>query len=282
MTDTTTTTSRNDAHGILNSALSKYGLGTLATWAWRQYTKGASIDQIMLDLRDRPEYKARFPAMEALSQAGHALSESQYIAQEQQYAQIMHAAGLPPGFYDKPEDFATLFTSNLSPSEVQARVTNGYAAAVNAPPEVKAQFEKFYGAGSDAALAAWFLDPDKAEPVLEQQLAAATVAGVGSRFGIDPGFGTSMQLAQEGVTAGQAQSGFGAIQKEAGLFNENVGENQDLQANKEGVQSQFGLSPAAIDEVRRRQGERQAAFAGSGAAQSTRAGAVGLGEAGQP
>lgn len=282
MTDTTTTTSKNDAHGILNTALSRYGLGSLATWAWNQYTKGSSIDQILLDLKERPEYQARFPAMEALAQQGHALTESQYIAQEQQYANIMHAAGLPPGFYDKPEDFATLFTSNLSPSEVQARVTNGYAAAVNAPPEVKAQFEQFYGPGSDAALAAWFLDPDKAEPVLEQQLATATVAGVGSRFGIQPGFGESAQLAQQGVTAGQAETGFAAIQKESGLFNENLGENQDLQANKQGVEAQFGLSPDAINEVRRRQDARQASFAGSGTAQATKAGAIGLGEAGQP
>lgn len=279
---TSTITSKADARGILNTALTQFGLSSLADWAWKQYTKGSSVDQIILDLRERPEYKARFPAMEELSKQGHALSESQYIAQEQQYAQIMHAAGLPPGFYDKPADYAELFTSNLSPAEVQSRVTNGFAAVANAPAEVRAEFSNFYGVSGDAALAAWFLNPDKAEPALEQQVAAATIGGTGVRFGIHADLGTATQLAQQGVTADQAQSGFGTLEHQKGLFNENVDETQNLDVAKEGIGAQFGLSAAAIDEVQRRQQARQAAFQGSGGALATTKGAIGLGEAGQP
>jgi len=282
MTAVAPTTSQNDAHGILNAALAQYGLQSLADWAWKQYTKGESTDQIFLDLRDRPEYKARFPAMEELSKQGHALTEAQYIAQEQQYAQIMHASGLPPGFYDKPEDFAALFTSNLSPSEVQSRVTNGFAAVATAPPEVRAEFEKLYGASGDSALAAWFLDPDKAEPVLEQQAAAAVIGGTGVRFGIDASKGTLEQLAQQGVTADQAQTGFQTLNKESGLFNENIDETQNLDIAKQGVGAQFGLDATSFLAVQQRQQERQAAFQGSGGAAATAKGAVGLGEAGQP
>lgn len=279
---TSTITSEADARGILNTALSQYGLQSLADWAWTQYTKGSSVDQIMLDLRDRPEYAARFPAMAELSKQGHALTESQYIAQEQQYAQIFHAAGLPPGFYDKPEDFATLFTGNVSPSEVQDRVTKGFAQVADAPPEVRAEFQKLYGASGDTALASWFLDPDKAEPVLEQQAAAAVIGGTGMRFGVDTGKSTLEQLAQMGVTQDQAQTGFGTLQKEAGLFNENEGETQNLDIAKEGVGAQFGLSPEMIDAVTKREQARQAAFQGSGGALATQKGALGLGEAGQP
>lgn len=279
---TSTITSQADARGILNTALNQYGLSSLATWAWTQYTKGMSVDQIMLDLRNRPEYAARFPAMEELSKQGHALTEAQYISMEQQYGQIMHAAGLPPGFYDKPEDYAALFTSNVSPSELQARVTNGYAKVATAPPEVRAEFQKLYGASGDSALAAWFLDPDKAEPVLEQQAAAAVIGGTGMRYGIDTGKGDLTELAQQGLSQQQAETGFGAIQKEAGLFNENVGETQDLQAGKQGVRAQFGLNADAILAVQQRQEARQAAFQGSGQAAATAKGAVGLGEAGQP
>lgn len=270
------------ARGILNAALAQYGLGSLAKWAWSQYTAGSSTDQIMLDLRNQPEYKARFPAMEELAKQGHAMSESQYITMENGYATAMHNAGLPPGFYDQPEDYAQLMENNVSVGELQNRVTNGFARVASAPPEVRAEFEKLYGAKGDSALAAWFLDPDKAEPVLEQQAAAAVIGGTGMRYGVDTGKGTLEELAQQGVTDQQAQTGFAAIQKSAGLFHANEGENPDLTEANQGVSAQFGLSANDILAVQQRQQERQAAFQGSGAAAATAKGAVGLGEAGQP
>ena len=118
--------------------------------------------------------------------------------------------------------------------------------------------------------------------MLEQQAAAAVIGGTGVRYGIDAGKGTLEQLAQQGVDQTQAESGFGTLQKEAGLFNENVNEKDNLQIENQGVAAQFGLNADAFLQVQQRQQSRQAAFQGAGGAAATTKGAVGLGEAGEP
>jgi hypothetical protein len=283
-----TNAATTSAKAVIRQSLDQWGLGNLADWLWGEFLKsGASnpseaLALIMPDLRERPEYKARFPAMADLAARGQAISEAEYVNYEKTVAQVMRAAGLPPKFYDSPDDYASLLRANVSPDEVQSRVMNGYAKVAHAPPEVRAAFNDFFGPEGDNALAAYFVDPAKALPVLEQQMTAATVAGIGRRFEIGTDRDRAMLLAQQGVTGDAAEQAFGTLSASEGLFDENFGETDQLEIEAEGVEAAFNLTPDARRRVERRSQSRQAAFTGSGGAAATRAGAVGLGEAGNP
>lgn len=267
MTDTAppTGTSQADqsARALLNSTLHSYGLDSLGSLVWQWDLQGRPPEQIMLDIRDTPEYQQRFPAMQALAKQGHAMTEQAYMDYEKQATQVMRAAGMPPGFYDNPADFASLISGQVSISELNQRVQDAYVRVINAPPEVRAAYGQFFGDGGDQALAATFLDDQKALPVLERQTAAAEFAGAGSRFGYSIDLGTATQAAQQGVTASQAQSGFGQVQQLNPIFNETVSETNDLSAEKQGVGAVFGLDATSQAQILQRQAERTAAFAGS-------------------
>ena len=96
-----------------------------------------AIEQILLELRETPEYKTRFPAMDALSKRGRAISEAQYINYEQSAAAVFKAAGLPAGFYDTPDDFSRFLTNDVALPELQKRVEAYQDVAFSQPPEVR-------------------------------------------------------------------------------------------------------------------------------------------------
>lgn len=275
------------AKAIIQQSLDQWGLGTLGGWVWRQFLRSGASDPaealllIMPDLRNRPEYKARFPAMEALAARGQAISEQEYVQYERTVAQVMRAAGMPAGFYDSPNDYAELLKANVSPAEVQDRIMDGYARVSGAAIEVREAFAEFFGAAGDNALAAYFIDPLRAQPLLERQMMAATVGGIGRRYGVGTGREQALRLAEIGVTDQQAEQGFAQLRQAEGLFRENVGERDALEIEEEGVGAVFGLSAEDQRALEERAQTRQAAFAGSGGAAVEQRGVTGLGTAGR-
>lgn len=274
------TSQYDDAYAYIGQVLDQYGLGSLGQWAWDQLVAGHSIDRIMLDLRQRDEYKQRFPGMEARRQQGlPAMTETEYLAYETGARQLFRSMGLPSGFFDEPQDFANLLGGNVSLAELSDRVTQGYAQVVNAPAEVRQTFTDWFGAQGDSALAAFYLDPDKALPKLEQMTNAALIGGTGRRFGFNLNSDLGLSLAGQGVTGQEAQQGFQQLSTIRPLFNETVSEHNDLTAENQGVDLVFGTSGFGAEEVRRRQKERQAAFGGGGGAYTSQQGVTGLGTA---
>lgn len=266
-----------DAKGTITGFLEQYGLGSLADWAWGQFIGGVPISQIMVDLRSRPEYKQRFPAMDTLAKKGRAMSEAEYVSYERQAAGLFRVAGLPASFYDKPGDFAKLIENEVSVNELSQRVQTAYTAVYSAPAEVKKAFADFYGPDSDGALAAYMLDPNKALPVIEQQISSAQFAGIGTRFGYNLNKGEAEGLGREGLTQDQISSGFQRADSLRPLADENLAEAARGNDITEGdlLQSSFGMRTDRP--VRRRLQERTAAFQGSGGASTTNTGATGLG-----
>ena len=267
-----------DAYALMQDYLSQWGLGTLGKWAWEQIQKGKSNAEILLELRKQPEYQARFPAMAALEKQGVALSPREYVELEQGYRQMFKAAGLPPGFYDKNEDFTDLIANNLSPNEVAQRISQGYQKVAQTAPEVRAAFKEYFGVSGDSALAAYYLDPEKSAPVLIRQAETATVGGVASRWDVDLGRGKASKLASMGVDADQAQAGFQKVAELAPVFAESVDETKDFTAAEHGTNAVFGLNAQAGAKIERRIASRNAAFGGGGGAAQTRAG-TGFGSA---
>lgn len=270
---------QSSARAIIDGALGQYGLQSLSTWAWGKYLANESIDQIMLELRQTPEYKTRFPAMETLAQSGHAISEAQYIDYETGASNIFKANGLPSSFYDQPQDFAQFLTNNVALPELQTRVQMYRDAAFNTPPEIRQHLQDFYGV-SPGELTAFFIDPDKALPLITQRYNAATAAGYATTTGYGPVTQSEAErVAQFGLSAGQLQAGFGRLAGESELFNPLLGTTDQGVGRAQGLNAEFGQNAADQVAIESERANRLATFKGGGGFAETAKGVVGVGSA---
>ena len=259
---------QNSSKAFMTTILDRYGLGGLAGWAWEKVGEFIPDEEIMLLLRDHPDYKARFPGMEGRFASGlNAISEEQYISLERTYFQIMRASGLPTSFYDGREDFTNFIVNDLSPAELSSRIEDGYNRVTQTDPAVRTAFEEFYGGSADAALAAMFLDPDRAAPMLMKMARTAEVAGIGRRSGVNIGQGQSEEIAAFSPTAAQTNAGFSQVNSQADLEQETFTEFNNLRSG-DLISAAFNTSGGveARQKIRQRRNSRLAAFAGGGGA----------------
>ena len=271
------------AKAVLDNFLSQYGLQGLGDWAWNKALNGESIDQIKLEMRDTPEFQARFPAMQQMAKQGRAMSVDQYMAMEDSYRSVMHSYGLPQGFYDQPQDFAKFMLGDVSPSELNDRVKQ-YTDAVMGDTETLTQMQRLYGDvghGNNPTgdLLAHYLDPTVAAPLLTQQLAASQFASAASRGG----FGQLSKAeaeqygAQAGTTMQQAEQGFGTLYQGRELMQGLPGENQDTISHETQLGAVFGGNAPDQEKIQNRARLRVAEGSGGGGFTATQTGIRGLG-----
>lgn len=202
---------QKDAFAALNALFSSYGLGTLANTIAGYLKNGYSADTIQLLLRETPAYKKRFAANDARVKKGlPALSPAEYLATETAYRQVMRAAGLPNGFYDKADDFQRFLENDVSPQEIQTRVTQASNFIDSASAEQKALFSQWYTKGDMVAFA---LDPNRAAPLVGKAFASAQIGGEATAHGLGIDQTMAETLASKGISADQASQGFGVIQQ---------------------------------------------------------------------
>jgi hypothetical protein len=270
---------QGSAKKIIQDYLAQKGLGTLAGWAWDQFLNSGSIDLTFLQIQERDEYKQRFRGRLALADKGRAISEDEQIAIEQQYANVMKAAGMPAQFYDNWDDFQDLIGADKSPAEVGRLVNEAYLRVTEAPPEIRATMAEWYGPGSDSALAAYILDPNRALPAIMQQVAAAEIGGELARQGMQTRQDIAERVAR--TTSDQAQirerSQDLARLYQGGLFDELAGET-DL-TTESGVLGVIGADQQATAQLERRIQERKATTGGKGEVLQTQTGVGGAGAA---
>ena len=176
------------AKGALTRLIKLYGLDMkLVEFLSNEIIEGTSDDAINQKLRERPEYKARFPGM-ALRDTNefNAINETEYLTLEDEYRTALRAAKLPANFYDQAADFAKLIGGDVSGPEFQRRVNLAYEAAEGADREVVAQLESLYGVTREN-LTAIYLDPTHTKDILQQEremrtahMSAGVVRALGS------------------------------------------------------------------------------------------------------
>jgi hypothetical protein len=272
------------AKATLAATLDSYGLGSLTDWAWGQYLGGTPADQIMLDLRARPEYAQRFPGMAALAASGHAISEGQYIQAEQSYASQMRAYGLPAGFYDDPTDFAKLISGNVSAQEFGDRLSMAEQAAMSNPQgvELRNQLASFYGIpNAQGAATAYFIDPDRAATLVKQQFAAAQASAISNQSGFGSlTLGQAEHIAGTNTSADALSSGFASLSQMGELTHGLVGDAGDPGVSRDQMlNAAFAGDGAAQAALKNEQQRRTAVFAGGGGFAGDAKGLSGLGSA---
>ena len=150
--------SRTNAKEYLTGLFRQFGFddaditaltGLVDGWI-QQGLADAGTEPVLMKFRDTDIYKRRFAGMAELIGRGQAISEAEYIGLESSYRNVMQNYGLPPTFYDKPDDYARLIGAGLSVNEVEQRVV---AAKQSLNPLVAQELQEYYGVGQGTAMA---------------------------------------------------------------------------------------------------------------------------------
>lgn len=257
-----------DATAIITMELQGWGFGQDAiNWAASEIASNKSTNQILADLRAQPFYEnSIFGQTNAARQAAGlpAMTEQQILTYKDTVMGTATNAGIPTGFITDA-DLVQLMGKDVSATEVDSRITTEYVNAVKAPQGVRDTLNAWYGTGtSNGALAAYYLDPNKALPLLQQQLTAAQLGAAATRTNYGTiSRGTAEQLASLGVTESQGETSFAKLGGEAQLFNALPGSGEQAISQQVQLAAEFGGDAQAQQEITQRADQRKAEFAGS-------------------
>ena len=279
VTDPKFTSTMQSAWAQITATLGQYGftgsdLTALVNFVKQELINGKGSDQISLDLYKTPQFAKRFPAIIARQKQGlPPISPAEYLGLERAYGQLERTAGIPPRWASHD----ALIANDVSPTEYGERINQGYLAVAMAPQEVRDAFHTYYGV-TPGQLAAYFLDPKKAEPLLLQQATAAQIGGASAESGF--GLVTSAEaqrLAQMGINFSQAQQGFAKLASESELYRGLPGQYEVHLTHPQLEAAQFG-SDAETQRILARQAEYETGTTNVGTnVATTQAGATGIG-----
>jgi hypothetical protein len=281
------TAARQSAYDLLYSEFDRYGLGSLVTPLKDLITSGVSPSEFTLRLRETEAYKKRFSANEARIKNGlRALSESEYIRNEDAYQEVMRRRGLPPEYYAKGDlgvqkGFESLLAGDVSSTELEDRIVTAQDRVLNANPEIARTLKEFYPGISNGDILAYSLDPVNAINAIKRKITAAEIGTAAKQEGLTSGLSRAEELATMGITKDIAAQGYktigGGLQRGSQLA-AIYGENPYTQTSAE--QEIFNLQGAQEARKQRQKvtGLEKATFSGqtgvtSGALARDRAGA---------
>lgn len=279
--DSDTKARRGDAFATVSQILADYGLESLSGTVQQWVQQDLSPSEILLKLRDTPEFKTQFPEIDMRKKAGlPAMGPGEIISYRRRAAEMFRAAGLPQGFHDDNSDYAKYISGDVSLAELGDRISLAAQAAFKAPQDVRDALAD-WGVGPGDLVAYW-LNPDLAQPILERKFAAAQLSGAAKRTG----FGglaenTAIDLAQKGVTADEAQTGFAQLTAASELMNPlaGAGASEDVITRQEQIAGRFGGDTAQARRIERRRQQRQATFDDGGGFATGQGGVSGLARA---
>lgn len=185
----------DNAYDVLIDLLRSYGLDSLGPAVLTFLQDGYTQEQVNVMIQDTPEYKTRFAGNDKRRAAGiPVLSPRDYLSVESSYRQILSSNGMPLGFYDSPSDFADWIGKDVAPTEVASRVDLAVTSANELGPEALNFVRNEYGLQRDD-LAAFFLDQERAFPLLRKQEKAMRIGGDAARDGLSMNRDHAEQLA---------------------------------------------------------------------------------------
>ena len=261
---------KEDARVTMANVLATYGLGDLSDFVYNEIIAKETVninnpDAIIFAIREQPAYKKRFAGNAARLKAGLSeLDPASYIALENQFRQTLQSNLGPEmlSVYGTQETFQELIEGDVSPSELNERIQQGYRAVADADPGVKEQMRTLYGV-TEGQLVGYFLDPTKAAPLLTRRAQAANIAARGfEQGGIQLSGQFAEDLARRGISEQQARAGFAEVGALGELRQTFAGET--ALSSEQLAGAAFGIDVAAQQELERKRRQRTGEFAGGG------------------
>jgi len=225
---------KRDAFALIESTMRSYGFSEDELKELNAYIQAGLLnpklgpEQLVLQLRQLPVYKARFAGNEERRARGlNALSEANYLLQESAYAETLRQYGLQR-FVNRTQ-FATFIGNDISNTEVGRRVKTAVERLQMGDPAILRQLRSYY-AITDSDIVSYFLNPKEVLPELEAKTTRAEIGATAKQFGFDADLTRVSDLEKYGVDLARARSGYsnvarflprtttlGNIYKEAGI-----------------------------------------------------------------
>lgn len=248
---------QKNAIATIKAMLDQFNLSGLYDVIVGYVKEGYDASTVMALIRSTPQYKQRFPAMEALAKKGRAISEATYIDYERGASSLEQRYGLPKGMLTG--NVTNLLDADVSTLELNDRVALASSASLQAPQELKDTLSNYYGIGQ-GGLTAYFLDPSVAMPLLERQYATAQIGTEALRQDVGLDVGIATQLQEMGVTQEQARAGFYDVSRQA----EFTAGRGDVTSQENLIMGNVGKQASAQQEIERIASSRVARFQGGG------------------
>jgi hypothetical protein len=177
-----------------------------------------SDSEVRLEIRKLPAYTRRFGAIKKRIDRGlTALSEAEYLALEDQYANTMRRFGMPEAYYKKQTNrtnptFESLIEFDVSPVELEDRLMLGQKRVMEAAPQVRDTIRQFYGDSiKDGDVLAFVVDPKNALEQIRKKVTAAEIGAGAAQAGLETTRQRAEELGSYGVTGEAARQGFQTI-----------------------------------------------------------------------
>ena len=254
---------KQDARMTLKAILAKYKLESLYDKIWSNYTSDmidiTDSDAIFLSIREEDKYKERFAGNEMRRSKGLGdLSPSTYVALEDSYRQTLRSNGIPADLFDTPAELAELIANDVSVSEFNSRIESARSLMQDAPASVRDQMSRLFNV-TEGQLLAYYIDPDKALPVLKEQERAARIGSAAvENAGMQLSTSAAEDLSRRGFTEDEARVGFAKVSKLGELAQTFAGEQNITE--QQIIASQFGFDTQAEKDLARRKEQRVGEF----------------------
>lgn len=204
---------KRDAFALISDTMKSFGFTDTEVAQLQAFAETQIMDvnigpnQGILNMKGLAVYKARFAGNQTRLAAGkNALSEADYLAQENAYGEYMKAYGVQA--LGSRDQYATLIGNDISATELNKRLNLAVDRVKNSDPEILKQLKTYYPAITDADLVTYFLKPADALPDLEKKVATSEIsaAAVGQGFASDMTGAAALQAF--GVTRDKALTGY--------------------------------------------------------------------------
>lgn len=207
----------NDAFMMLSALLRQWGLESLTGPMQDMLVAGDSADVIPLKLRDTNEYKVRFKGnLDRIANGLPALSEAEFLATEASLKSVVRRY-VGSGTYDTPENLRKWISGDLSPKELDDRMSLYQRRYQEQSVEARQAWAQAGLTPADAISA--LMDPSVTETELTRRasiyaLGAAKADAYGTNTQLDPG--RLGQLVDRGANVEQAREQFSDVASRSG------------------------------------------------------------------
>lgn len=203
---------KRDAFALIEATMRSYGFTEDELKELTDYIQAGLLNpklgsnQLLLQLRQLPSYKARFAGNEERRARGlNVLSEAAYLAQERDYAETMRIYGQQR--FATRGQFATLIGNDISNTELGRRVKVATERLQYGDPAILRQLRGYYGI-TDSDIVSYFLNPKEVLPELEAKVTTAEIGATAAQFGLAADLARATDLQRYGVDLDRARIGF--------------------------------------------------------------------------